>query len=75
MIFSTNYKGKELVDGGMSQELEIIPNSIVLTREELVKIIGDAYHAGSSREYADHFGAVPNPLPDKQQYINSIVKG
>jgi hypothetical protein len=68
MTFSTNYKGKELVDGGMSQELEIIPNSIVLTRDVLVKIIGDAFKAGSRHILS------PETLPDKQQYIKSVIQ-
>lgn len=72
MTFSTNYRGKELIDGGMSQEIEMIPNSIVLTREEFEKAIGDSYDWGRQREYEEQYMMNAN-APDKQQYISSLI--
>lgn len=55
--------------------LTAIPDTIILTREDIVKMIGDAFDAGGENEYRKHFGSVPNQAPDKQQYINQLIKG
>ncbi len=44
------------------------------TKEEMERIIGEAFDAGERHEYEKHFGAVPATEPDKQQYIQSQLK-
>lgn len=55
-------------NGFYAEEKQAIP----LTKEELLKIIGEAFDAGVNREYANHFGTVPNVYPDKHTFINSL---
>lgn len=36
------------------------------------ELAGKCFDAGAEHEYRKHFGAVPNPAPDKEIFINSL---
>jgi len=71
--------GKEI-----NQETENTPPGIgvikigyFFSKEELVKLLGDAFDAGKERRAEEIDGAYnqhPVLLPDKEQYINSLFQ-
>lgn len=62
-------------DGTVTHWLKPVPDSILITREDIVKMLGDAFDAGGEHEYRKHLGSGANQAPDKQQYINQLIKG
>ena len=36
------------------------------------EIAGKAFEAGTTYEWDNHFGPIPNPNPNKEQYLNSL---
>lgn len=77
MIFGRNYK---VVKKDEWKELQPVPDSIVLTREELAerdkKMIEDAWEAAI--KYDNEFFRTMGDkeeifVPDKEQYMNSVI--
>lgn len=75
LAFGLNYK----VDFGAG-DYTAIQDSVILTRSELKGIIGDAYKAGHIRcNHIYHIRRTQAKLnniayPNKEEYINSILK-
>lgn len=68
------WAGNDLNDLNMTHWLREVPESRVVTKDDLIKIISEAWDAGVERFCFDNGSEFVEGIPaTKQTYINSIV--
>ena len=63
----------KIVDSGITHWLKEV-ELFSLTKEELERVIGDAYEAGVKYETQSIGSFLNDDIPNKEQYINQILK-
>lgn len=78
LVFGVNYAG--IGDNSFKTRFPArtpIPDSVILTRSEFEKYLGDAWEACNEWNHKEHMNQVTgesHTTPDKQQFISSIIK-
>lgn len=82
MEFTTNYReGTEttqskvlMLDLVSAGSITPVPDSIILTREELTALLEETWEAAINYDYTNQFGRLPNKFPSFQTFISNKLK-